>query len=98
MRRVVKRSRGLNSEPIGCTHANPLFDTREYEIEFNDGTHEKYYQANVIAENMFAQVDNEGNQFLSFYKRSRTTRKTTAQSQYWKGQFGVRMVRRPSPK
>jgi hypothetical protein len=34
---VVKRSRGLDSEPIGCAHANPLFDTREYEIEFMDG-------------------------------------------------------------
>jgi hypothetical protein len=40
-----------------------LFNTREYEIEFADGTHEKY-QANTIAENMFAQVDSEGNQFL----------------------------------
>jgi hypothetical protein len=37
-----------------------LFDTREYEIEFADGTHEKY-KANVIAENMFAQVGSEGN-------------------------------------
>ena len=61
--RVVKRSRGLDDEPIGRAHENPLFDTREYEIEFTDGTREKY-QANVIAENMFAQVDNEGNQFL----------------------------------
>jgi hypothetical protein len=40
--RVVKRSRVLHSEPTGHAHANPLFDTREYEIEFNDGTHEKY--------------------------------------------------------
>jgi hypothetical protein len=40
-----------------------LFDSREYEIEFADGTRDKY-QANVIAENMFAQVDSEGNQFL----------------------------------
>jgi hypothetical protein len=47
---MIKRSRGL-------------FDTREYEIKFKDGTHEKY-QANVIAANMFAQVDSEGNQFL----------------------------------
>jgi hypothetical protein len=61
---VVKRSWGLDSEPIGHAHANPLFDTREYEIEFVDGTRDKY-QANVIAENMFAQVDSEGNhQFL----------------------------------
>jgi hypothetical protein len=62
--RVVKRSpRGLDSEPIGRAPANPLFDTREYEIEFADGTRDKY-QANVIAENMFAQIDSEGNQFL----------------------------------
>jgi hypothetical protein len=32
---VVKRSRGLDSEH-GRDHANPLFDTREYEIEFVD--------------------------------------------------------------
>ena len=32
-------------------------------MEFTDGTHEKY-QANVIAENMYAQVDDEGNEFL----------------------------------
>ena len=55
-------AQGLDGEPIRA-HANPLFDTREYEIEFIDGTHEKY-QANIIAENMFAQVDSEGNQFL----------------------------------
>jgi Reverse transcriptase (RNA-dependent DNA polymerase) len=61
--RVVKRSRGLDGEPIGRAHTNPLFDTREYEVEFTDGAHEKY-QANVIAENMYAQVDDEGNEFL----------------------------------
>jgi len=48
---------------IGRAHNNPLFDTREYEVEFTDGTHEKY-QANIIAENMYAQVDDEGNEFL----------------------------------
>jgi hypothetical protein len=55
--------RGLDGEPIGCAHANPLFDTREYEVEFTDGTNEEY-QANVIAENMFAQIHSEGNQYL----------------------------------
>jgi ribosomal protein L31E len=61
--RVIKRSRGLDGEPIGHAHNNPLFDTREYEVEFTDGMHEKY-QANVIAENMYAQVNDEGNEFL----------------------------------
>jgi hypothetical protein len=94
--RVVKRSRGLDSKPIGRAHANPLFDTREYEIEFNDGSHEKY-QANVIAENMFAQVDeDEGNQFLLLQEIT-NHKKTTALSRYREGQFGARTVR-PSPK
>jgi ribosomal protein L31E len=61
--RVIKCSRGLDDEPIRRAHANPLFDTREYKIKSTDGTREKY-QANVIAENMFAQVDTKGNQFL----------------------------------
>jgi hypothetical protein len=60
---VIKRTWGLDSEPNSHAHTNPLFDTREYEIEFTDGTREKY-QANIIAENMYAQVDSEGNQYL----------------------------------
>jgi hypothetical protein len=39
-----------------------MFDTREYEVEFTNGMREKY-QANVIAKNMFAQVDSEGHQY-----------------------------------
>jgi hypothetical protein len=60
---MIKRMQGLDGEPISHAHANPLFDTREYEIEFTDGTNEKY-QVNIIAENMFAQVDSKGNQYL----------------------------------
>jgi hypothetical protein len=60
--RVIKRAKGNSGEPIGRAHANPLFDTRQYEIEFTDGTRERY-QANVIAENMYAQVDAEGHQY-----------------------------------
>ena len=37
---VVKRSWGLDGDPIGRAHVNPLFDTREYEMEFMDRTHE----------------------------------------------------------
>jgi Reverse transcriptase (RNA-dependent DNA polymerase) len=61
--RVTKRARGLDGEPIGTSHANPLFDTREYLIEFTDGSVDRY-RANIIAENMYAQVDDEGRQFL----------------------------------
>ena len=60
--RVVKRAKGTSGESIGRAHANPLFDTREYVVEFTDGSTENYF-ANVIAECMYAQVDSEGRQF-----------------------------------
>ena len=60
--RVVKRAKGTSGDPIGRAHSNPLFDTREYVVEFTDGSTENYF-ANVIAECMYAQVDAEGNQF-----------------------------------
>jgi len=58
-----KKGKGIDGESIGWSHANPLFDTHEYEVEFTDGSHDKY-QADIIAKNMFAQVDDEGHQFL----------------------------------
>ena len=60
---VAKRSRLLDKEAVGNTHANPFFDTRYYNIEFTYGSVDNY-TANVIAENMFAQVNDEGNQYL----------------------------------
>ena len=60
--KVVKRSRGLDGTAIGQSHTNPLFDTREYVVEFTDGSTD-LYMANIIAENMYAQVDEEGNQY-----------------------------------
>jgi hypothetical protein len=35
---VIKHAKDIGSEPVGCAHANPFFDTREYEVEFTDGT------------------------------------------------------------
>jgi hypothetical protein len=60
--RVVKHARGIGRELIGHAHSNPFFDTREYEVKFTDGTTERY-AANVIASNMYAQVDDKGNTF-----------------------------------
>jgi hypothetical protein len=59
---VVNQSKGISGDPISHAHSNPFFDTREYDVKFTDGTTEKY-AANVIAENMYAQVDDEGNMF-----------------------------------
>jgi hypothetical protein len=47
----------------GKASANPILDTRTYNFEFPDSRREEY-TANVIAENMYAQCDEEGNQFI----------------------------------
>ena len=39
---VVKRAKGTSGEPIGRAHANPLFNTREYVVEFTDGSSKNY--------------------------------------------------------
>ena len=44
---------------VGTYHDNPMINTLVYDVEFPDGE-VKEYSANVIAENLFSQVDNEG--------------------------------------
>jgi hypothetical protein len=60
---VVGRKRDQDGNPIGQENANPLLDSRVYEVEFPDG-HIEEYAANIIAENIYAEVDAEGNHFL----------------------------------
>jgi hypothetical protein len=60
--KVMRRKRELHGTWKGCANVNPILDSRNYEIEFPDGRSDEY-TANVIAENMFAQYDSEGNQF-----------------------------------
>ena len=54
--RVVRRDK--NGLSIGTAHDNPILDTRIYKVEFSDG-HRASLAANVIAENLFSQVDPE---------------------------------------
>ena len=61
--KVTKRLRDANGLPIGTANDNPILDTRVYEVEYLDG-HKASLAANAIAENMFAQVDDEGNRFV----------------------------------
>ena len=44
---------------VGTHHEKPLMDTREYELEYDDGTHDRYFP-NVTAENIYSQIDSEG--------------------------------------
>ena len=61
--RVVKRMRDKDGLPIGTANDNPILDTRLYEVEFPDG-HKTALAANSIAENLFSQVDDEGNRHV----------------------------------
>ena len=60
--KVVGRMHGRDGNPLGMRHSNPILDTREYQVEFPDGS-TATYAANVIAENLYSQVDEEGRHF-----------------------------------
>jgi hypothetical protein len=47
---------------VGKLNANPILDTRTYEVEFADGQTAELAVANVIAQNMYAMCNIEGNQ------------------------------------
>ena len=61
--RVKRRKTDQDGRPIGRAHQNPILDTRVFEVEFLDG-HTAAMTANGIAENLFAQVDQDGHRLL----------------------------------
>ena len=61
--RVTKRLRDTNGIPIGTANENPILDSRMYEVEYQDSTNASL-AANYIAENLFVQVDQEGNRHV----------------------------------
>ncbi len=63
--RVVKRSRDKNGNPIGRANDNPILDTHEYNVEFEDG-HEAEHAANVISQSMYSQCDLGGKNYVLF--------------------------------
>ena len=60
--RVIHRATEPDGTKKGMAHRNPLFDTRAYLVEFKDGSVAEY-TANIIAENIYSQVDQEGCSF-----------------------------------
>jgi hypothetical protein len=61
--RVTGRKRGADGNPVGTANANPILDSREYEVKFQDGSTDTY-AANVIAESLYSQVDSDGREFV----------------------------------
>jgi hypothetical protein len=56
---VKRRAIDVEGRPIGRPSTNPLLDSRQYEVEYLDGETE-ILTANIIVENLLAQVDDEG--------------------------------------
>ena len=60
---VTERKRDLDGNPKGVANANPILDTREYVVTFDDGDLTEL-NANLIAASMYAQCDPDGNQYV----------------------------------
>ena len=56
---VIKRARDKEGMLIGKDNANPLLDSAVYEVQREDGAVERYH-ANIIAENIYARIDQDG--------------------------------------
>jgi hypothetical protein len=63
MAKVTARRKDPEGNLIGKAAAHPILDTREYVVEFPDGS-EAEYAANIIAKNLLSQCDSEGWQHL----------------------------------
>ena len=57
--RVRRRLHDEEGNPVGSANTNPLLYSRAYEVEYADGFVDEL-TANIIAENLIAQVDDEG--------------------------------------
>jgi hypothetical protein len=55
----LPRKRDRDGKPIGKRNENPLLDTRVYEVQYPNGATTEI-TANLSAENIFSQVDQEG--------------------------------------
>ena len=63
MGRVTKRARESDGNPLGTAHENPILNTSQYIVQFNDGD-EAELAVNIIAANMYAHCDPEGKQYI----------------------------------
>ena len=74
--RVTKWEKDNDGNPMGHANPNPIIDSRQYAVEFEDST-EADLTANDIAHSMYAQCDPDGNQYLMLdyivdFRRSNT--------------------------
>jgi hypothetical protein len=90
--KVVGRKREKDGSLTGLANANPILDTRTYNVQFPDGN-EAEHSANVIAESMWAQCDLDSNQHLLLIidsKKDGHAVKTADKYIYFKGRKHVK--------
>ena len=63
--RVHKCTHDNDGNPIGIGNKNPILNSREYSVEFKDGT-EAELAANNISQSMYAQCDPDGRTYVLF--------------------------------
>lgn len=57
--KVIRRTTNIEGATIGTYDDNPMINSMVYDVQFPDGQI-KEYAANIIAQNMYAQVDADG--------------------------------------
>ncbi len=60
---VIGRTHDDAGNLVGKHHPNPLVNTSKYSVEYEDGSKEEL-SSNIIAEAIFAKVDDEGREYL----------------------------------
>jgi hypothetical protein len=63
--KVVGRKHKDDGTLVGSYHPDQRLDTRQYEVEFNDGTREAYVY-NTIAQALYSELDADGERWYSF--------------------------------
>ena len=58
----MNRTKDKDSNIIGTYNPDPILNTIVYDVMFPDGSVSKY-SANLIAENLYSQVDEEGHHY-----------------------------------
>ncbi|KAL7547474.1 hypothetical protein ACHAWF_010772 [Thalassiosira exigua] len=62
---VKRRATNIDGRPLGTSHRNQMLDTRECEVDLEDGMSGKLL-ANSIDTNIYSQIDDEWHEVLAF--------------------------------
>ena len=60
--KVIRQAKNKFGKTYGTYNQNPILNTKVYDVMFPDGSVSQY-AANVIAENIYAQIDEEGHRY-----------------------------------